>query len=259
MISPLLTRIVAWRKWIYLGAAVWTIALFFVARGTAHLRSHTHPPAQSQTGPSEDESARQLSALKQENIRLQSELKKLPELTAAAAELREQLAPQQNKNNALWTAQSNALQTAIEQQKRDLAEVHRWSSNWHTAKQRAWAASRLAEKASALAADPEKEYAQTKETLHHLALAEKRLAEVRHEWVQLAKSEKDQFRPRLEQAQAEWSAAYQKLGEDRALYQTFPLTNTQNPSTVVFLRSIVPDQNGTSITVYLDGTVQFSK
>jgi hypothetical protein len=259
MISPFLTKLYGWRKWIYLAAATWTVALFFVANRTAHLRGQPQSRTQSRVGLAEHDTRNQLSALQQENDRLQTELKKLPELTATAAQLREQLAPGQNQNAALWIAHSNTLQTAIEKEKRELADVYQWSSDWQLAQQRKAAEERLAEKAGQVAADPEKEYAQTKETLRQMALAQKRLSEIRHEWTQLDRSEKDKFVPRLREAQAQWQAADDKLGQDRVLYQAFPLTNTLDPSSVVFLRSIIPDQNGTSITVYLDGTVQLSK
>lgn len=259
MISPFLTKIAALRKWIYLGAAAWTFALVFIARGTGHLRQHTQSALEPRSGLPENNARDELAALRQENGRLQNELEKLPELSARAAQLKKKFSPGENANGDLWTAQSNSIQSAIEQQKRALAEVYQWSSEWHKAKQREEAQARLAERASDVSADPDKEYARTTEMLRNLALAQKRLSEVRREWTKLDKSEKDQFRPRLEQAQAEWWAADQKVGKDRVLYQAMPLTNLQDPSSVVFLRSIIPDQNGTLVTVYLDGTVQFSK
>jgi hypothetical protein len=172
MISPFLTKLAACRYWIYLAAAAWTIPLFFIARGTAHLRHDTPSVLESRLDIADNTNADQLSALRQENTRLQNELKKLPELTAAADQLREQIASPKSANAALWTAQSNALQTAIGQQKRELAEIYQWSSAWEMTKQREAAQARLAEKASQLAADSEKEYAQTKETLRQMALAQ---------------------------------------------------------------------------------------
>jgi hypothetical protein len=107
---------------------------------------------------------------------------------------------------------------------------------------------------------PENEYAETKETLRKLALAQKRVIEIRKEWTQLDKSEKEKFQPRLKEAQAEWMAANNKLGKDAVLYQGFPITNSvSDPANSLLMRSVVPDQNGISISVFLDGTVIFSK
>ena len=169
MISPFLRKLAARHKWIYITAAVWTVALLFVAHSTAHLRRHAHSMSDSSADLAEDDSSNQLSTLQQENTRLETELEKLPELTTVAAQLREKLTPDQAKNTAIWSAQSNSLKTAIEQQKRELSEVYKWSADWHTSKQREEAQARLAEKVTALATDPDKEYAETKEALRQLS------------------------------------------------------------------------------------------
>jgi len=94
---------------------------------------------------------------------------------------------------------------SIEQQKRELAEVHQWSSDWELAKQREAAETRLAEKAAS-PRQPRKRDAETKETLRQLALAQKRLPKSAMNGPHSIKR-KRQIRPRLREAQSEWQAA----------------------------------------------------
>jgi hypothetical protein len=51
-----------------------------------------------------------------------------------------------------------------------------------------------------------------------------------------------------------------RLGKDKALFEELPLNSPDqtDPRTAV-LRSIIPDAQGLSTTVYLDGTVEYSK
>jgi hypothetical protein len=250
-------KIAAWRKLIFAGATVWAIALLLVARSTSKLREQSGRHSVLSVEARTDEDPR-VAALQQENSRLQSELKNVPDLQAAIAQLRNENDEQERKSRALWAGQSNALQAAIEQKQRELAEFGQWSTQWHKAEQEKAAEERLAERAKQGPLDWQNP--ETRELLSQLALARKRIIEVRKEWTQLGKSEKDQFRPRLEEAQAQWMALNDKLGKDAALYQGFPIANAnQDASTVLLMRSLVPDQNGTIVSVFLDGTVNVSK
>jgi uncharacterized small protein (DUF1192 family) len=156
MISPLLSKLAAWLGWILLLAAVWAVALAFVARGTAQLRSERGAAIASQRSLAVSDFDARLSALQRENNRLRNDLTRVPELKAAAAQLRTELAAQESKTAQLWTGESNVLQTAIEQKQRELVEIRQWSSEWHTARQREAAEERLAEKAKQPTADPRK-------------------------------------------------------------------------------------------------------
>lgn len=257
MISPIFSKVTAWRKWIFLALVAWALALALVARSTANLRRHQRGALQSQPDSASDDFATRLHGIQQENSRLQSELKTLPELKARAAQLQNEI--QANKDATPWAAQSNTLQASIMQKQQEIAEISRWSSEWHKAKQREAAQARLLEKAKESSVDGEQRYAETTNILSNLALAWKRLSEVRSEWKQLDKSEKDRFRSRLDEAESQWSAAYRALGKDTVLYQEFPFTNSTEPRSVLLMRSVVPDQNGMTTSVYLDGTVNFSK
>jgi hypothetical protein len=257
MMSPFFSKVTAWRKWIFLALVAWAIGLALVAWSTANLRRHQRGALQSQPVSAPADFATRLQGIQQENSRLQSELKTLPELKARAAQLQNEI--QANKNATLWPAQSNTLQAAILLKQQEIAEISHWSSEWHKAKQREAAQARLLEKAKETSLDGKQGYAETTSTLSNLALAWKRLSEVRSEWKQLDKSEKDKFRSRLDEAQSQWSAAYRALGKDTVLYQEFPFTNSTDPHSVLLMRSVVPDQNGITASVYLDGTVNFSK
>ncbi len=260
MISSFFLKPGARRKWIFVTAVAWTIGLALVARGTAKLRQRDREySVKAQRDLRSDESNTRLQKIQQENSRMHEELKKLPDLNAEVAELKKKAVNGEEKEVALWASQSSTLQAAIEQKQRELAEVGQWSSEWQKAKQREAAEARLEEKAKEAPADSENEYTRTKETLRKLALARKRLVDIRKEWAHLEKSEKDKFRPRLQAALEEWTTANNVLGEDHALYQDFPLNSDQDAASVLMMRSIIPDRNGMLVSVFLDGTVNISK
>src|ERR1051325_4675787 len=153
MIAPVLSKLAATRKWIFLAAVAWMMVLVLVARSTAKLRARQPGPEGSERGVVAEDLDPQLLKLRRENDRLQNELKKLPELSATVAQL-QNISPT-NKQSALWAGQSNALQAAIEQKQRELAELHQWSSDWQKAQQLEAAQARLAEKAKESSANPD--------------------------------------------------------------------------------------------------------
>lgn len=259
MISSSLLKLAARRKWIFLGALLWSIALAFVARGTARFREHQNHVFKSELEIASQDLDTDLDRVNNENHRLRKELQSLAELRASAANLTQEIASQQKSNETIWKAHSNLLSLAIDQEQRELAEINRWSSDWHATIQREAAQARWADKQKESSGDAEKDFAATKNTLSKLALARKRLFEIRNEWVKLDKTEKEKFRNLLEEAQAEWMTANEQLGKDEVLYRFYATTNsTQNPSNVLLMQSIIPDQNGRRINVFLDGTVILS-
>src|SRR5690242_14167276 len=143
MISPILSKFAAWRRWIFIAAILWSVVLVFVAKSTAGFRKFQRYTYESQLAAETENLAADLRELQKEKSRLQSELEKIPELSAAAAQLRNQVDAQRKKDAAAWAAKSNLLESAIEQKQRELAEITQWSSEWHTAKEFEAAQTRL--------------------------------------------------------------------------------------------------------------------
>jgi len=250
-------KLAAALKWILITAALLAVALVFIAKGTAHMREQTR---RNITALMADDSAdAPFKLLREENERLKSELRKVPELTAAAGRMRKQLlAPA--TNDSAWTVKTNAIHFAIEQKKNELAELSRWQHERQTAEQQEAARARLVEKAQEAQIDHDEPYAKLKETLSKLALARKRIIDLRQDWGQLPNAEQKNRQPLLQEARAEWMSANERLGKDNVLYQALPITDlSQDAATAVFMRSVLPDRNGMSVTVYLDGTVKFSQ
>src|SRR4051794_37944862 len=179
MSSDLYLRIAARRRWVIAIAAAWTIALLLVARSTAKLKEQSGRRSALSMEARTAEDPR-FATLQQENSRLQSELKNVPELQATIAQLRNETDEQERKSSSLWAGRSNALQTAIEQKQKELAEISQWSAQWHQAEEKKAADERFAEKAKEGPVDWQNP--ETKELLNQLALARKRLIDIRKEW-----------------------------------------------------------------------------
>jgi len=189
-----------------------------------------------------NDTADQLSALQQENSRLQIELKNSPKLTAAAAQLREQLAPSKTKMPQFGLPNPTLSRQPSNNKSASWPKSINGPPIGELAKQREAAETRLAEKASQPSANPEKEYAETKKHSANWLSPRNAFPKSAMNGPQLDKTEKRQIRPPPARSPIRVASRRRQTRQRRVLYQAFPLTNTQDPSSVVFLRSVIPDK-----------------
>jgi len=203
--------------------------------------------------------------LQKENERLKSDLKMIPGLISKKQEVETEIADQQPRNIEVLNTQSNRIQRAIEQNKKELRELSDWIRNSQEMEKRKKAEARLLEKGLPGSQTPEEiqeEYNQLGTTLQQAGLALKEQFDLRQQWIKSDQSDQTRtaFQPRRIEAYRVLESAMNQLGQDRALYEEIPvLGEVEDPAHTLVLRSIVPDLHGISATVYLDGSVVFSQ
>jgi hypothetical protein len=126
------------------------------------------------------------------------------------------------------------------------------------------ARARLAEKAAEgpkSAASIAQEYAQLEARLKEAADRMRDQLEVRRVWAKTEKTPEARaaFKDRMSSAWSKLDAAMKQLGPDIVLFEEQPVIpeNLDSPKTP-FLRSVLPDGRGITVTVYLDGSEDWS-
>jgi DNA repair exonuclease SbcCD ATPase subunit len=250
-----------WKAFLIL-CAMCMLALGVVAKRTHALTAENRRLALTGQPPISVSKPSALAPLLEENDRLRSELKKVPELKAAIQKLRGETDDDQSEQAGVWHSYSNRIHAAIGEKQRQLQELRAWAKERDAAEKRAAAARRLEERAAEGFTNSPEEYDKIKERLANLGIARQRLHNIRSEWTQSGKTAQDRttFQAKLKEAQGVWFEAFQQLGKDIALYEELPLPPTvDNPAGTPLLRSVIPDQNGLSATLYLDGNVIYTK
>lgn len=255
-----------WRILLPLVGIELVVVVYFL-KANADLRRQARQAAQaSEALRAPSPTAGRVARLQKENERLKSDLGEIPQLTSKKATLETEAAGQHAANADWVNVQSNRIQQAIDRSKQELKEIHDWMRNQHEIERREKAQARLREKGLPADQSPEataKDYDQLRARLSQIGLAMKKQVELREEWVKSDKSEQTRakFQPQFAESHRAWQAALGQLGDDRVLYDEIPVrTPLQNsPSATPVLRSVVPDLRGNSVTVYLDGSVVFSR
>lgn len=210
--------------------------------------------------------AEQIAQLQSENTELKSDLKEVSELNLKKQSLEREVGNQKSIDADWVNAQSNRIQHAMEQNKQELKEIGDWHRNRQEAEKREEALARLQVKGLPPNQSPEetaKAYEELQVTLRQIGLAMKSQIELREQWTKSSKTEQARalFQSQFGESQRLWESALSELGQDRVLYDVMyaaiPLKNP--PSRTPVLRSILPDLRGVSVTVYLDGSVVFSR
>jgi hypothetical protein len=209
-----------------------------------------------------------LEGLRRENEQLGKDLHELRRLEAESEELRDEVA---RLKQAAAMAQQNPAHgsRAAEEERKRQEIVSIWSNIKSVAAEtelkrlRIAAEKRLQEKRSFQPEDPlqvEAEYAALAQTFADYAAGLRQGLEFR-------KMVSPSLPPNEVPAaiREAWKAGTQfaqtridSLGPDQVLYQRLPFPAAADPVTTPILRSVLPDQRGVSVTVYLDGRAQFS-
>ena len=200
-----------------------------------------------------------LAFLRKEQERLKSDIETIAELKATLSGLTNEVAAAEKKNSEIWVARSNELQSSIERERQELRELNQWSRNWERMKTEQAARKRLEEKAL-LNLDPAKEHERTGKILAEIARTTRERMELQGAWRtsnDKSPEARSVFQAKLQEINARWLKATQQLGEDSAIYERLPV-KPDDPQAVVF-RSVLPDGKGMSVTVLLDGTVEWSR
>lgn len=255
------------RKALLLLTLIELAVVTFLLKANANLRKQDSQSAQAlEVAQAPSPWAGRIALLQKENERLKSDLNDIPQLISKKENLERDAAGRHAVSNDSLNVQSNRIQQAIDRSKRELKEIHDWMRNQRETERREKAQARLREKGLPADQTPEataKEYEQLRARLGQIGLAMKKQVETREQWAKSDKSEetRSKFRPQFAESFRAWESAIGQLGEDRILYDEIPVrTPLQDPpSATPVLRSIVPDLRGTSVTVYLDGSVVFSR
>lgn len=207
-----------------------------------------------------------ISLLEREHQKLKASLEEIPKLIAQKQRLELELAANQAIDTNSIASLSNRIQQATERNWREMREIDAWMRQRSEDEVRIKALERLQEKGLPQSQTPEQvqqEYETARARLQQIGLVIKKRVELRQEWQRSDKSEatRAQFGPRLEQAFEAVQDSLKSLGKDRILYRELPvIIPLQKPhERTPVLQSIVPDLRGVSTTVYLDGSVVFSR
>lgn len=202
-----------------------------------------------------------LTFLRKEQERLKSDIEAIAELKTTLSGLTNEVAEAQRKSSEVWFARSNELQLAIERERMALQKTIQWSRDWERMKIREAAEKRLAEKA-ALELDPVKENERIGEILREIALATKQRMKLQDAWTMSRDKSPEaraNFMAGLKEINAGWLKATQELGADTPLYEQFSIKPADHADgQAVLFRSLIPDGQGMSVTVRLDGKVEWS-
>ena len=200
--------------------------------------------------------AERLELIQRENVRLKKDLSEIPLLQAEARRLENALAEQSARASEVWSAHSNQLQSAIEQSRRNISEIETWEKEKTLAEIRQRAAARLAQKA----AEGPTDYVQFDANLRQIGERMRNLMTARREWDAMEKTDDkgEAFKARMAKWWTEYEGAKGMLGEDIKLFEELPVRLKDDFSKTPFLRSVLPDQRGFTVTVYADGNVQWS-
>ena len=202
-----------------------------------------------------------LTFLQKEQERLKADIAAIRELKMTLSGLTNDVAVAEKKNLEVWFARSNELESAIKRERTALQETVQWSRDWERRKVREAAEKRLAEK-GALNLDPVKEQERTGNVLSAIALATKERMKLQESWrvsSDKSKEARENFMAELQKINTGWLNATRELGADTPLYEQLPLMPAEHDhADAVIFRSIIPDAQGRTVTVLLDGTVKWS-
>ncbi|HEX7859123.1 MAG TPA: hypothetical protein VF773_02220 [Verrucomicrobiae bacterium] len=203
-----------------------------------------------------------LKALRKEQERLKSDIQAITELQKTLAGLTNEVAAAEKQNSETWFARSSELQVAIEQARTALQETIQWSRDWERRKIFEAAENRLAEKA-ALNLDPVKEQERIGKILSEIARSTRERMKLHDSWrmsSDKSNEAREKFMTDLQKINAGWLKATGELGADTPLYEEIPIgIDEPNKTEAIFFRSVIPDLQGMSVTVLLDGTVKWSE
>ena len=220
-------------------------------RITSRLRAESKPS---------DLSAR-IVLLEGENERIRKDLATIPLLREESKRIESEIAAESAQEIALWTAGTNEIQAATEQTRQRIAEIERWEANYNRMQLQKRAAERLAELTSQKSDhDASDQYRGLEGNLKQIAERMNRQLAVRRDWTAMEKTieNRDAYRSRIGEAWTNLDAAMKQLGKNIDLFEELPVKPEDADSKTPFLRTLLPDQQGVTATLYLDGTVIWS-
>ena len=201
--------------------------------------------------------------LEGENDRIRKDLATIPMLREESKRIESQMAAKSAQDIALWAARTNQIQTETELTRQRIAEIETWEANYNRTQLRDRAAARLAEQARERANSPgdaSDEYRKLETKLKQIAERMSRQLAVRRDWATMEKTveNRDAFKSRIREAWTSFDTAMKQLGKDIDLFEELPVKPEDADSKTPFLRTLLPDLNGVSATLNLDGTVVWS-
>jgi hypothetical protein len=236
------------------------IPAFYFRTRAIHVEAKAQADAYSSSVSAVNPTAQRLATLTSENTRLKNDLTTIDALKLQAKRLDQEIAATTVQTDAAWSAESNRLQSAIETSRARITDLENWEKERNRAELRKLAAARLAQKAQENSRDPADEKAQLESTFNQIAAGMRAQLEARREWAKMEKTpeNREMFKSRLGAAWSNFDQAHKSLGPDSALFEDLPMTPDSDASSTPLLRSVLPDLQGVTATVYLDGRVEWS-
>jgi hypothetical protein len=204
-----------------------------------------------------------IALLEDENERIRKDLATIPALREESKRIESQMAAESAQEMALWAARTNQILAETEKTRQRIAEIQAWEANYIRMQLRDRAAARLAEQArerSNAGGDSADEYRKLESNLKQIAERTSRQLAVLRDWAatEKTKENRDVFRVNIGQARTNLDTAMKQLGKDVDLFEQLPVKPEDADSKIPFMRTLLPDLNGVSAALYLDGTVVWS-
>jgi hypothetical protein len=260
MLSIFLRSSPPWKLFIAV-ISVAAIVLAFFANQTRLLGKANQQLAQQneqlQKQPSD---ANPLQLLQNENQRFRADLREIAQLHTNLAQLKQELEPSPDTSNG-WQEESNRLQTAISQCRNEIQAINQWMADRDRSKMLDAAQKRWAEKAAVPGFDAARESERLANLLQRVAIGIQKLLSIQAAQranVDPTKS-REQYAEEIRNALAELNELNRPLGDDQFLFENqYIRPESYNDPKKPAIRSIGPDPRGLNLTVYLDGSIEWS-